>query len=68
MVLSTFNRELYEKELKEDAREEGRQEGETLGANKKLLEIAKRLEERGKTAEEIAELLGEDLAVIRDGM
>ena len=36
MVLSTFNRELYEKELKEDAREEGWMEGRIEGAREKL--------------------------------
>ena len=76
MVLSTFNKELYERDLKEIAHEEGFasghregmeqgfKEGMERGATKKLYELVERQYVQGKSAEEIADLFGESLDVI----
>ena len=80
MVLTTFNRELYEKELKEDSYNDGKAAGEIEGRQKGLIEgkmegareklkeqIQKKLA-KGKTVEEIAEDLEESVEVIRELM
>lgn len=56
MVLSTFNREIYERDL----REEGREEGETL----KLISLVCKKLRKAKKPEVIAEELEEDVSVI----
>lgn len=56
MVLSTFNREIYERDL----REEGRGEGETL---KLISQVCKKLR-KSKKPEVIADELEEDVSMI----
>ena len=68
MVLSTFNRELYEKELKEDAREEGWMEGRIEGARDKLRSQIQKKLAKGKTIREIADDLEETVETIRELM
>lgn len=62
VLLSTFNKELYEKNLKEDAYYEGIADGEREKLRK---QIEKKLE-KGKTAEKIAEELEESVDTIND--
>lgn len=57
MVLSTFNRELYKKNLKEDAYYEG--------AQRKLHQQIKIKLAKGKNADEIADDLEEDVETIQ---
>ncbi len=60
MVLSSFNREAYERDLRAEGREEGREEGEA----KKLIEqVCKKLK-KDKSPEVIADELEEELTVI----
>lgn len=66
MVLSTFNKELYERDLKEIAHEEGFEQGIEKGSANKLYELVERQYVRGKSAEEIADLFGEPIDVISD--
>ena len=66
VVLSTFNKELYEKNLKADAYEEGKEDGIHEGGRLKLKELVKRKLAKGKSAEEIAEALEEDLTLIKE--
>jgi len=76
MVLSTFNKELYEKNLKEDAYNEGRNdgiaegraEGRIEGIREKLLEKIRIKLAKGKAVEEIAEDLEERIDTIRELM
>ena len=56
VILSTFDKELYEKDLKEEAREEGRVE--------KLVEQVTRKLKRGKTVEQMADELEETVETI----
>ncbi len=65
MILSTFDKELYEKDLKEEAYEEGYGEGYGIGANDKLHELVVRQLRRGKTENQIAENFGEPIEVIK---
>ena len=65
MILSTFDKELYEKDLKEIAHEEGFEQGIEQGAAKKLNELVERQYTRGKSVEEIADLFGEPMDVIK---
>lgn len=64
VVLSTFNQELYEKNLKQDAYAEGVEAGIEAGRLKEKREFIHRNLQKGRTIEEIAELLGEDAAAI----
>lgn len=57
VVLSTFNKELYEKNLKEDAYNEG--------IHKKLCQLVKIKLSKGKTVAEIADALEEDVETIQ---
>lgn len=57
MVLMTFNKELYEKNLKEDAYEEGGKD--------KLLELVQKKLAKGKSVEEIADALEESEETVR---
>lgn len=61
VLLSTFNKELYEKELKEDAFSQGRAEGAQL----KLTEQIQKKLAKGKSLEVIAEELEETVEVIK---
>lgn len=68
MVLSTYNKEVYERDLKEEGRREGRQEGERKGRSAAQLEIAESLldildvetiaEKTGLTVEQVCKLKG----------
>lgn len=62
VLLSTFNKELYEKNLKEDAYYEGIADGER---EKLRNQIEKKLE-KGKTVEKIAEELEESVDTIKE--
>lgn len=82
VLLSTFNKELYEKELKEDAfgqglsqglsqgieqgRSEGVEQGRTEGAQTKLAEQVQKKLTKGKSVEMIAEELEETAEVIKE--
>lgn len=76
MILETFNQELYEKNLKADAyedgveagKEEGRKEGILEGECKKLLSQIKLKLAKGKTPEQIAEELEESEETILELM
>ena len=52
------------KELLEDKREEGREEGIGLGVNKKLRELVKKKLAKGNSVAEIADMLEEEVSVI----
>ena len=74
VLLSTFNKELYEKNLKEDAYYEGVSDGEKLGFSNGVVEgaheqlrrqIEKKLE-KGKNSDTIAEELEESVDTIND--
>ena len=58
MVLYSFDKELYEKDLKQIAYEEGEQN--------KLLELVQKKLDKGKSIEMIAEELEENVCVIQD--
>lgn len=60
MVLSSFNREAYERDLRAEGREEGREEGE---ARKLIEQVCKKLK-KDKSPEMIADELEEELEVI----
>lgn len=76
VVLETFNQELYEKNLKADAyedgirvgMEQGIQEGIQKGESKKLLSLIERKLAKGKTTEQIAEELEESEETILELM
>lgn len=69
MVLSTFNKELYEKALKEDAYSEGHEaglkQGQKEGAHEKMCDLIRVKLSKGKTTEEIADALEEDIEVVQ---
>lgn len=58
LVLSTFDKELYEQELKQDA--------ETRGANNLLKELVKKKLDKNLSVEVIAQELEQDIHVIKD--
>ena len=72
VVLTTFNKELYEKNLKQDAYEDGKQEGISIGISEgigigeynKLKELVIKKFQKGQSAEKIADDLEESLEVI----
>lgn len=66
VVLETFNKELYEKNLKADAYEDGVQFGKREGANNKLLSLIKIKLSKGKSVEQIADELEETTEVINN--
>lgn len=72
VVLETFNQELYEKNLKADAYEDGirvgMEQGIQKGENKKLLSQIERKLAKGKTTEQIAEELEESEETILELM
>ena len=61
MVLTSFNQKAYEKDLYE----EGVEEGLDLGRMQMAQEIALRLFQSGNSPEEIAQLTGIDVEVVK---
>ena len=69
MLDDLFDKELYEKDLKQIAYEEGeqigRQQGIQQGIQQGLIDLVKKKHEKGQTIEEIADALEESVDVIR---
>jgi len=69
MVLSTFDKELYEKDLKEEAFEEGYDQGYgqglDTGAYQKLCSLIYKKLDKGLNEYEIADLLEEDITTVK---
>ena len=73
-ILESFDKEIYERDLKAEAEAEGRAEGHAAGraegmksgARLKLRELVQRKLAKGKTVEEIAEWLEEDIELIEE--
>ncbi len=63
MVLTSFNQKAYEKDLYEDGVEDGIKEGIKKGI--KAQEIALRLFQSGNSPEQIAQLTGIDIEVVK---
>ncbi len=75
-ILESFDKEIYERDLKAEAEaaglaegrarglEEGRAEGRAEGARLKLKELIQRKLVKGKTVEEIADILEEDVELV----
>lgn len=61
LVLTTFNKELYEKGLREDAVREGLEEGRK---EQLIMQVQKKLN-KNKTVDEIADELEEDIVVVQ---
>lgn len=68
MVLYSFDKELYEKDLKQIAFEEGENAGFEKGEQNKLKAQVQKKLSKGKSAEEIADELEETVDVIREIM
>ena len=68
MVLYSFDKELYEKDLKQIAFEEGENAGFEKGEKNKLKAQVQKKLSKGKSAEEIADELEETVDVIREIM
>jgi len=70
MVLSTFDKELYEKDLKEEAFEEGYDQGYgqglDTGAYQKLCSLIYKKLDKGLNEYEIADLLEEDITTVKN--
>ena len=70
MVLSTFDKELYEKDLKEEAFEEGYDQGYgqglDTGAYQKLHSLIYKKLNKGLNEYEIADLLEEDITTVKN--
>lgn len=64
LVLTTFNRELYERNLKKDAHEAGYSEGKNAGAQEHLEFQVKKKLDKGKSVDEIIYELEEDEVLI----
>ena len=65
MILSTFDKEVYEKDLKEEAYDEGFASGRNAGLHQKLVDLVEKKIAKGKTTEQIAEELEESIEVIQ---
>ena len=65
MVLTSFNQKAYEKDLYEEGVEEGIKEGIDLGRTQMAQEIALRLFQSGNSPEQIAQLTGIDVEVVK---
>ena len=65
MVLTSFNQKAYEKDLYEEGVEEGIKEGLDLGRTQMAQEIALRLFQSGNSPEQIAQLTGIDIEVVK---
>ena len=72
MILSTFDKEVYEKDLKEEAYEEGFASGydsaRNAGSHQKLVDLVEKKIAKGKTTEQIADELEESVEVIQQVM
>lgn len=66
MVLSTFDKELYEKDIKEEAFEEGYGQGLDKGAYQKLYSLIYKKLNKGMNEYEIADLLEEDITTVKN--
>ena len=58
-ILESFDKELYERDLKQDAYEDGIKAGERLGEQNKLISLIKTKLTKGKSVEQIADELEE---------
>ena len=68
MVLTSFNQKAYEEDLKNQYKEgveEGIKEGLDLGRTQMAQEIALRLFQSGNSPEQIAQLTGVDIEVVK---
>ena len=65
MVLTSFNQKAYEKDLYEEGVEDGIKEGLDLGRTQMAQEIALRLFQSGNSLEQIAQLTGIDVEVVK---
>ena len=65
MVLTSFNQKAYEKDLYEEGVEDGIKEGLDLGRMQMAQEIALRLFQSGNSLEQIAQLTGIDVEVVK---
>lgn len=65
-ILESFDKEIYERDLKAEAEAAGLAEGMTKGAREKVKELVQRKLAKGNTVEEIAEWLEEDIDLIRE--
>ena len=68
MVLTSFNQKAYEEDLKNQYKEgveEGIKEGLDLGRTQMAQEIALRLFQSGNSPEQIAQLTGIDVEVVK---
>ena len=63
-ILESFDKELYERDLKQNAYDEGMQTGIKVGENQKLVSLIKTKLEKGKSVEQIADELEESLEII----
>ena len=63
-ILESFNKELYERDLKQNAYDDGLQAGIEIGENNKLISKIKIKLEKGKSVEQIAEELEETVESI----
>ena len=64
VLLTTFNQELYEKNLKQDAYEDGILQGISMGEYNKSKELVFKKLQKGQSIEEIANVLEENVEVI----
>lgn len=64
VVLTTFNKELYESDLKKDAYMDGKAEGIAEGLNQQLINLIQKKLSKGKSIETIADELEETPDVI----
>ena len=62
MVLYSFDKELYENDLKQTAYEDGEKNGE----RKKLISLVQKKLAKGNSVEEIADALEENVETIQD--
>ena len=63
-ILESFDKELYERDLKQNAYDDGLQAGIEIGENNKLISKIKIKLEKGKSVEQIAEELEETVESI----
>lgn len=57
-------REIGKQEGRQEGRQEGKQEGKQEGREEAIMMVAKRMKEKGKTNEEIADLMGLEIEMI----
>ena len=63
-ILESFDKELYERDLKQNAYDDGVQAGIEVGENNKLISLISIKLEKGKSIEQIAEELEESVETI----